>query len=316
MTGTLTMEKITKSGVYKDLPMAIYHGDCCDSASVSSSVLRAVEEFSLRHGWLQSHLNPDRQQAPRDAFRIGTALHSLAFEGGLSNKYFAVSPYHEFRTNEAKAWRDQQINAGRTVLKEAEVLELEAMRDALLEEPAIRAGLFDERGEVETSVFHKDEETGLYLKARPDVVPVNPILVDLKTTADASRRAVERAVIDNGYHQQLALAAEVIEKVVGIEIQEAWLVFIEKTPPYTVVFAEIEEDLLAWGRVLNRGALRAFAKCLEKGPQMHNFPKGYRDGELVVRAPSWYSEALAKRQESGDLPSFFDVHIKMQGDPL
>lgn len=301
------MQKITESGAYKDLPMAVYHGDCCVGPSVSSTVLRAVEQRSLRHGWMASHLNPDREESPKDAFRLGTALHSLSFEGALSPKYFAISKYDEFRTNEAKAWRDAQINAGRTVLKQKDLKIVKDMCEALLEEPAIQQGLFDEKGEVETSVFHKDEETGLWLKVRPDVVPVNPVLVDLKTTADASRRAVERNVIDYGYHMQLALAAEVIEKVVGTPIEECWLVMIEKEAPHTVVFAEIDMDLVAWGRVLNRAAMRKFADCLAKGTAAKHFPKTYRDGELTIRTPQWYSEQLIKRQEENDIPSFFDA---------
>lgn len=299
--------KITASGAYKDLSMEEYHGDCCDAPSVSSTVLRAVEQRSLRHGWIASHLNPEREESSQNHFRLGTALHSLAFEGELSKKHFAISQYEEFRTNEAKAWRDAQMNAGKAVLKQKELKVVKDMCDALLEEPAIQQGLFDPRGEVETSVIHKDPETGLYIKVRPDVVPVNPVLVDLKSTADASRRAVERSVIDYGYHMQLALAAEVIEKVVGTPIEECWLVMIEKEAPHTVVFAEIDMALVAWGRVLNRGALRKFADCLAKGHDAKHFPKNYRDGELTVKTPQWYHEQLTNRQGTNELPSFFDV---------
>lgn len=306
---TTALQKISAPGAYKDLPMSFYHGDCCIGPSVSSTVLRAVEQRSLRHGWLASHLNPDKAESSKDHFRLGTALHSIAFECELSKKHFAISEFDEFRTNEAKRWRDAQINAGRTVLKKKDLKLVRDMCDALLEEPAIQQGLFDEKGEVETSVIHRDEETGLWLKARPDVVPINPILVDLKTTADASRRSVEYAVFDHGYHQQLALAAEVIEKVVGTKIEECWLVMIEKEPPHTVVFAEIDVDLIAWGRVQNRGAMRRFAECLAKGRESHHFPSNYRDGELTIRTPAWYHEQLVKRQETNELPTHFDAGI-------
>lgn len=231
----------------------------------------------------------------------------------MSKEWFAVSPYDEFRTNEAKAWRDSQINAGKTVLKKAEVKPLQAMVDALLAEPAIAAGLFDERGELETSVIHKDEETGLWLKCRPDVVPINSMLVDLKTTADARRRAIEYAIIDYGYHQQLALAAEVIEKVIGVQIETAALVFIEKEPPYTVTIAELDLDYLGWGKILNRAAMRKFADCLAKGPDMKHFPSDYNYGELLLRAPEWYVAQLMKRQEADELPTFFDVGVGIAG---
>ena len=307
------MKKITESGAYKDLTMAQYHGDCTDGVSVSSTQLRLVEQKSLRHAWLASHLNKDREDSAADHFRIGTALHTLAFEGSLSERYFAISPYDDFRTAEAKNWKSKQINAGKSVLKKDEVKRVQAMLESLLEEPVIEAGLFDERGEVETSVFHKDEETGLFLKVRPDVVPVNSILVDLKSTTDASERAIQFATIDYGYHMQLGLAAEVIEKVIGTPIDMVAMVFIEKEPPHTVSIAEIDLDFIAWGRVLNRAAMRRFADCLAKGPEKENFPKHYGAGEFKIKAPDWYTAQLTRRQDRGELPTVFEACGPLRG---
>ena len=301
-----TLKKISESGAYKDLPMPFYHGDCCDGPSVSSTTLRTVEEHSLRKAWMASHLNKDPKKKPSDAFRIGAALHSLAFEGGLSEKWFAVSPHDKFLTGEAKAWRDRQINAGKTILKKEELPPLKEMMEALVEDPDVRV-LFDERGELETSVFHRDEETGLWLKVRPDVVPVNTILTDLKSTADVSPHAVTRAVTDYHYHMQLALAGEVIEKVIGVAIETYALVLIEKDPPYSVAVAEIDPDAIAWGKVLNRAAMRRYAECLAKGPEAKNFPRNRTTGIMTIRLPDWKVAQLTRRQEAGDLPSFYDV---------
>lgn len=307
------MQKISESGAYKSLTMEQYHGDCCIDTSVSSTVLRLLEQKSPRKAWLASHLNKDRKENPADHFRIGTALHSLAFEGDLPKQWFSVSPYDEFRSAEAKGWRDKQINAGKTIIKKSELIVLKQMMESLVEEPAIQAGLFDERGEVETSVIHKDEETGLFLKVRPDVVPVNSILVDLKAMQDGSQRAIQYSVMDYGYHMQLALAAEVIEKVIGVQIDECWLVVIEKDPPYAVTFAEIDMDFIAWGRVLNRAAMRKFAECLAKGKGPEHFPKNYRNGELLIKAPDWYTAQLTRRQDAGELPTVFEACGPMRG---
>lgn len=302
------MQKISESGAYADMTMEQYHGDCCVGPSVSSTVLRLVETRSMRHAWLASHLNPDRKQSSaKSHFRLGSALHSMAFEGGLDKRWFAISPHDKFLSNEAKRWRDVQVNAGKTVIKKDEVKVLEDMLEALLEEPAIMAGLFDEKGAIETTLIHRDEETGLYIKARPDVVPVNTILTDLKSTEDARRRSIEYATLDYGYHQQLALAAEVIEKVVGVVVDTFSLVMIEKEPPHTVTIVEIDPDLIAWGRVLNRAALRKFADCLAKGPEAKNFPRQYYNQEIQIRTPDWYHAQLTRRQEAGELPTVFEA---------
>lgn len=297
---------ITEGGVYRDLPMEQYHSDCCAGPSVSSTVLRQSEIYSLRHGWLQSHLNPDREFNPAKHFRIGTALHSLALEGELSKKHFALSPYDEFRTKEAKDWRDKRLNEGKTVLKQTDVDKVKGMLESLLEEPVIQAGLFDENGELECSLIHKDEETGLWLKARPDVVPTNDMQVDLKSCADARLRAVRRSIEEYGYYMQLALSDELYEKVLGIKMKTHAFVFIESEPPYAVSVAELDEDFIAWGRVQNRRAMRRFADCLSKGVEARHFPK-YENAEYLVSAPPWLSERLTKEQDAGLLPKFFET---------
>ena len=304
------MEKISENGAYKELPMEFYHGDCCVGPSVSSTVLRAVEQKSERHGWLKSPLNPDRGKDGKTTtpLRIGSAVHSLAFDkDGLDPRWFVKSPFDEFRTNEAKRWRDLQINAGKTILKQSEFDLIRDITDALLEEPVIQQGLFDERGEIETSLIYQDEETGLWLKSRPDVVPVNPIITDLKVVADASRRAVEYSIMDNGYHMQLGLAAEIMERLLGNKIEEFWLILVEKEPPHPVTFAEISMDLIAWGRVLNRSAIRRFAQCVKKGVDKTNFPKDLREKEMAIDTPAWYHASLTRRQESGELPSVMEA---------
>ena len=300
------MKKISASGVFKDLSIRDYHANPTVGVSISSTVLRAVENYSPRHGWFASHLNPERDFNPAKHFRIGTALHALAFEGTLDKADFVVSPYADFRPAEARAWRDRRIAEGKHILKAADVDTIKEMLDALLEEPLIKAGLFDSRSQLECSVILKDAETGLFIKARPDAIPSNPILVDLKSTADARRRSVERAILDYGYHMQLALAGEVIEKVIGTKIETYAFVFVESAPPYGVTICELDADYIAWGRAQNRRSLRRFAECVAKGTGKEHFPK-YEHGELLLSAPPWMVERLTKEQGSGMLPSFADA---------
>ena len=300
------MEKISENGAYKSLPMSVYHGDCCVGPSVSSTPLRAIETGSMRHGWLASHLNPNKDVDQASPYRIGSAVHSLCFEGELSKDWYAFSPFDSFRTNDAKAWRNRMVNGGKYVMTEKDRDLIYAIRDALVEEPAIQH-VFDKDGEIETSLISLDAETGLWKKARPDVVPVNPILTDLKVVSDASRRAVEFSVLDYNYHMQLGLAAEVMEDVLGIKTEEYWLILVEKEPPHCVAFAEIDPDLIAWGRVLNRAAMRRFADCLSKGRDKKFFSKDLRDKEMLIKTPDWYHAKLTRRQEAGELPSVMEA---------
>lgn len=302
------MDKIADSGVYRTLPMRQYHSDCCIGPSVSSTVLRAAESHSLRHAWAASHLNADRQFDPSKHFRIGSALHALCFEGKLDRMDFVRSPYTEFRTKEAREWRDRRLAEGKYIIRQEDygyevgAGTIQKMLDSLLEHPLIRTGLFDERGELECSIILKDAETGMFLKSRPDCIPCNSILCDLKTTRDARRRSVERSIIEYGYAQQMAVATECMEKVLGAKIDSWVLVFVESAPPYCVNICELDQDFIGWAKLQNRRALRRFADCLSKGREMKHFPP--YEGEFVMSAPSWMTERLTKEQSSGLLPTF------------
>src|SRR5258708_18976764 len=108
---------ITEPGVY-DLTMDRYHGQPCDGPSVSSSGLRTIWSASPAHYWLESSLNPHREeQGERPHFSLGRAAHHLLFLGRTGfDAEFVVRPekWKDWRTNDAKEWRDEMLAAGLT----------------------------------------------------------------------------------------------------------------------------------------------------------------------------------------------------------
>lgn len=88
-----TSGKIGEPGVY-DLSMAEYHGDCCDSPSVSSSGLRTIWSQSPAHYWYNSPYNPNRPEPKERAhFSIGKAAHHLLYLGRKGfDEEFVVRP--------------------------------------------------------------------------------------------------------------------------------------------------------------------------------------------------------------------------------
>ena len=259
----MTQLPITEPGIFADIAMSDYHEQLTIGPSISSSGLRTIESQSAAHYFAGSYLNPDAEKVDTTPFRIGKASHSLLLGDEVFEEHFAISPYDEFRTNEAKAWRDAANEAGLVVLKKAEYARILQMRDVLMREPLIRDGLLD--GEAERSIVWRDEETGVWLKARPDVLPKAGWVVDYKTCVSAHPRAVERSIWDYGYHMQLALVAEGMAAL-GLEVPHAYaLVFQEKTAPYAVTIQEIPVEAIWAGAKQNRTAIRRFAQCLSEG---------------------------------------------------
>ena len=302
------MEKIDKPGVY-DIDMETYHGDCCDGPSISSSGLRTIESLSPGHYFAFSYLNPNREESPSRAFDFGRAAHCLLLGDEVFSKAFIVPPFSGpynrnedgWKAGEKREWKEDQEGRGLTVLRHEDIKQIEAMRTQLDADPLVRNGLF--QGEVEKSIIWRDQETGVWLKARPDVIPevlgkaVDDTLADYKTTVDARSHRIDRSMVDYTYAQQLALCAEGLWETRRQIIRCFVLVFQEKAPPYAVVTQEVSADWIWRGAQLNRRAIRTFAKCVETG----DWPTFPLPPPAVV--PKWLHDRLQAEEDAGLLPA-------------
>lgn len=238
--------RITRPGIYAGLPIEDYHDrtDLFDGPSISSSGLRTIQREGPAAYWIGSPLNPDRVPGPHKAhFDLGRAAHTLLLgEHDFSERY-AVRPdqWSDWRTKAAKEWRDAQREAGRTVLEPRDLETIRGMagllpwqrnmpESGLANSELVRLGLLE--GDIERSVLWRDEETGVWLRARPDVIPrASGVVADLKTIGHGTP---ERAIFEHGYHQQAALVAEGLERVAGLVVESVVFVFVQTAPPYRV----------------------------------------------------------------------------------
>jgi len=267
---------ITKPGIYTGVPIEKYHSqDVCDGPSISSSGLRAIVLKSPAHFYATWDGNKQREpEKPARHFIIGRAVHHLILgEPGFA-KLFAVQPddYEDEKTGEIKNWNN---NAGackrwhearqkekRLVLTSSEVMNIRGMAMTLSKNPIVRAGALN--GLIERSIFWKDKETGVWLKARPDSIPNHSgDFVDLKTTESVLYPRLVYAIGEYAYHAQGALVCRGAREVLGIERPTFSLVFVEKTMPWCDYVVTIKEDALKQGAKMNRVALDTFARCLE-----------------------------------------------------
>lgn len=285
---------ISAPGIYAGIPIDDYHrGDICDGPSVSSSGLRTMFRKSPAHFWATSPLNPERIEEPESAaFTLGRAAHHLLLgEDDFSTLYIArPARFGDYRTNEAKAWKAEQEAAGRTCLLPAQLDAIRGMARALAAHSLIEAGILN--GAIEQSIFWKDEETGVWLKSRPDAIPNwSGDFADLKTAESVITEALEHALAAYGYPQQAALLADGFEAITQKKLTSFSLVFVEKTPPYCVRVVTLKDADLERGRQQNRAALRVFARCLERG----RWPgPGGTDAEYIG-IPSWDTKKIEDR---------------------
>jgi hypothetical protein len=173
-----------------------------------------------------------------------------------------VSPYAEFRTSEAKAWRDEQIARGVVVLKQEESEATERMLDAIrnhaeaakyLSHGIAQVGLFDERqtasGPVQT-------------KALPDwLCHDHALILDLKTTTDASMDVWSSHVVRMGYDVQAAMYTRSAEAATSEPMRFGWIVAETEEPHGVAVYIAAPELIQRGMRILDE-RLAVYARCL------------------------------------------------------
>jgi hypothetical protein len=311
---------VTEPGAYA-MSMDWYHAQCCAGPSISSSGLRTIETMSPMDFWAFSELNEHRFEKPEtQALALGRAAHAVVLGEEAFDARFIVLPEDapprptvtqrkaaaEGRVSDNYRerlyfWGEFDARAkGKTVLQFSDMEAIVGMSEALMRRPEV-APLMD--GEPEVSLIWQDEQTGVWIKSRPDLLPrMGDIHADFKTTADASLRAVMRDISKHGYDMQMALASVGAQKVLGQEIRQAALVFCQKSPPYHVTLVEITEDALHWAKLRLRRAINRFAECLAKG----DWP-GPVEGIPQYRPPDWQVDAFGAEQAAGLLPKSFDA---------
>lgn len=284
------MKKISSDSCV-DIPIEFYHDDCCIGPSVSGSGLVKIEQQSPAHFWHASYFNPNREEIDTTALAFGRAAHAWILGEPEFNKYFVVSPYDNFRTKEAREWREKQ---SRTVIKVEQLDAIKAMHESILKTPLIQNVFKD--GKPEQSLLWKDKETGIWLKSRPDWLPNTMQFVpNFKSCRSAHPDAFCKAAFSFGYHQGAALCLDGLREVLGWTNASYYFVAQEKEPPYVATLVVMKDTAIEWGRLQNRSALRKLADCLSSG----KWP-GYATGAVEIDIPAWTEKGLLDRHEAGE----------------
>lgn len=303
---------VFEPGVYANLTMDQYHGQLTPSPSISSSGLRLLDGKSPAHWWAQSYLNPDRPEKSSPALSFGSAAHALVLGDEVFSARHVVEPWEGTRSKNCPGWKtvekrewiaDQQA-AGKVVIRQEELARIEQMAEVMRRYPLVQQGIFS--GEVERSMVWQDAETGVWLKARPDVLPASGFVVDYKTAVSAHPVDLQKASADHGYHVQLALVREgmiALGLIKPEDIQHMTFALIaqEKEPPFAVNHIELAAlditDPINRGAQVIRRAVRKFARCVAE-----DYWPGYEAPSGAVGLPRWMSKRYDDEEKMGLLP--------------
>ncbi len=266
--------------------------------AVSRSTISDFER-SAAHG-RQAMTRPARATA---AMKVGSATHAAILEPETFEAGWVAAPKVDRRTKAGReTWANfEAANSTREVLTAEEFARVEAMRQSVFAHPIARR-LLTEPGEVELSFAWEREVKGagtVLCKGRADRFTVfdgSPVLLDLKTTEDASPDAdgFVRSCAKFGYALQ---AAWYLDGMAAIAPGERRFLFVavEKSPPYAVAVHELDQWSVNSGRIQYERLLARYATA-----KTTDTWEGYPNQVHQIELPVW-----ARRQMEGD--EFDDV---------
>ena len=152
-----------------------------------------------------------------------------------------------------------------------------------------------EHGMAEVSIFTVDHATGVRLKIRPDycLKPCaqfpNGLIIDGKTTTDASATGFARQVWNLDYGLQAAFYTMVFQQVFGTKGRPAFLWLAqEKEAPHAAAYYSAGADLVNYWDKRIAATLPAIARCQQSGV----WP-GYPETVTELALPAWAEKQVA-----------------------
>lgn len=300
---------ITESGIWSNIPLEDYHQkiDLLDGPSISKS---SVKWLLPAHGgspkafWGRWAHNPKRvEQKSSDALDFGKATHALLLGDEVFADKFIVRPNYRpedmqlpekerrqwnANANDCKAFLKEAADRKLTVISQDQYDRIVRIHADASQHPLVRNGILN--GKIERSMFWKDPETGIWLKARPDALPnVDGVFADLKTTSSFAEDFLERQLADAGYYLQAAMTRMVCRGL-GIPFETFAFVYVlnDDVPDTTVV--EINELDINRGEKVIRWALKTIRHCLDTGEWPGARP--FNDGNRTIHMKEWVKTRL------------------------
>lgn len=272
-------------GIFAGVSNDAYHGGPGDSKSDLDRVRRSLLHY-------KTNKDAANDNEPTTAQFIGSAFHSCLLEPEDFAARYVVAPKFDRRTKDGKAgWEAfQSENAGKLLLDQCQNDQLFDMAEAVHNHEAAHALLTGASGQAELSAFWNDLETGLFLRCRPDFLRDDGIVVDVKTTDDASLEEFSRSIVKWRYHVQAAFyldgLAVAIKQSGSDRVVPDQFVFlvVEKKPPYAVACYVLDEEAIALGREEYREDVLRLA-----GAKALNMFPGYGNKIQKISVPVWYA---------------------------
>lgn len=254
--------------------------------AISRSELWRIHESPQKFKYFKEY---PEESTPAQLF--GQAFHKITLEPETFDLEFVIMPDVDRRAKSGKQqWAEfLELAENKTAISVEMYEQAQAMCAALAAVPLAQKLL---NGRREVTFFWVDELTGEECKCRTDCLNTSysqPIIVDVKSTTDASTDAFIRDAIKYGYDFQSAMYSEGVSKNIH---QKPLFVFIvvEKTPPYAVNILQADELLMQRGHRLFREYIEIYHDCKVTGNWYGYLGKKNQINTLAL--PAWLAKEV------------------------
>lgn len=272
---------VTAPGIYPELS-STYHG-------VRHTPTRALSYSGMKVLLNETPLDfitPKERKS--DEMSFGTIVHKMALGKGGE---FAVSPFDDYRTKDARAWRDDCTANGVIPIKADKFADANAMATIIRER--IKRALDGADYMTEVPMFW--QEGGTWFSAMMDVwCPERRMALDPKTTGNI--HDFQREITKFGYHIQATLYPRGLDRIFPDHAgrHRFKIMPIATEAPYNSRLISISEGWRAGAEMDIDRAIRIFRQCEATGV----WP-GYPDEETMDE-PSWKLRERMERELADD----------------
>jgi exodeoxyribonuclease VIII len=155
-----------------------------------------------------------------------------------------------------------------------------------LNHPVINCVL-DGEGIPEGSLFAAEPSTGALVKVRPDyIIPDRRVILDVKTTKDASPEGFARSCGQYRYDVQDALYTDLSAQYFGGDSDDWEFLFlaVENTPPFNAAIYRLSEADIEYGRMAYLADIRKYMSWADGYEEQ----TGYQEGEMTLTIPGYF----------------------------
>jgi len=209
----------------------------------------------------------------------GAKTTGVPYVGNVNGSRQEMADWLRANGQQVRLWSEvkeewQRNNAHRIVLTQEQWDQVHGMAYAVKAHPA--AGrLLSGKGYAELSAYAHDETTGQLRRVRPDFWRVDGIVVDLKSTEDASPEGFARSIAKYAYDMQHPYYLDTLNDAIAQQheitcdhpasAKSFVFIAVEKSFPYAVAVYALDDESTQIGRAKCAIALQSYAECEATG---------------------------------------------------